>query len=95
MGKNGLKPPVFGAVKDYVRDNVGKTVSIKEIFGCGAIGRNSYACYLCALKNAGYVEVVKGKGLSDPESEYLIVKAMPENYTSVLLKREIKLKKNN
>lgn len=94
MGKNGTKPPVFGIVKDYINSHVGETVSIKEIFGAGALGRTAYACYLATLCKIGYTRLVSGAGYTDPEAKIQIVKALPIDYKSMDMKNEAKNLKN-
>lgn len=86
MGKNGINPSAFGCVKSYVRTNVGKTVSITEIFGHNASERNAYNSYLSMLVRAGYAEITDGAGFTDPMTMVHILKALPEDWGSADLR---------
>jgi hypothetical protein len=90
MGKNGINPSAFGAIKIYLQEHVGQTVSIKNIFGCGALGRTSYNSYLSMLIRAGFCERLDGAYLSDPNVMIRIIKALPFDWGSADLKSAAK-----
>ena len=86
MGKNGINPSAFGQVKAWLRENVGKEVSITEIFGHDASKRNAYNSYLSMLVRVDCAKLVDGVGFTDPMAVIRILKALPEDWGSADLR---------
>lgn len=91
MGRNGKKAPVFAEMVKFINDNVGKVVSSKEILLGKDPGRNSETAYLYKFVKLGYVEPTEEGLVKDKNADFVIVKAFPKHYNSVMLMDELKI----
>lgn len=91
MGRNGKKPSVFTEMVKFVNDNIGKVVSSKEILLGKEPGRNAETAYLYKFLKLGYVKRVDGDFMSDKDSLYIMEKAFPKHYNSVMFMDELKV----
>ena len=91
MGKNGKNRPVFPDIVKFVNENVGKTVTSKEILLGKEPSRNSETAYLYKLVKLGYVKPINDGRVMSSSATYKIVKGFPPHYNSVMLMDELRI----
>lgn len=92
MGRNGKKTAVFPEMVKFINNNIGKTVSSKEIlFGKGP-GRNSETAYLYKFVKLGYIKPAdENSFVKDKDANFIIMKGFPKHYNSVILMDELRV----
>lgn len=91
MGRNGKKDAVFTAVVKFISSNFNKEVSSKEILLGKEPGRNAETAYLYKFIKLGYVEPLDNCFVSDKQARFKIVKELNPRYTSVMIKKDLRL----
>lgn len=91
MGRNGKKTPVFGQVMHFINSHVGETVTSFELLLGNTPDRGAATSYLYKFIKLGYIRIVEGTSVLDPNARYEILRAMPPGYNSQKMKQEMKL----
>lgn len=91
MGRNGKNAPVFTEMVKFVNDNVGKTVTSREILLGKEPGRTSETAYLYKFLKLGYVKAVDDGLVMCKDTKYEIAKSFPAHYSSVMLMDELRI----
>lgn len=90
MGRNGKSPALFPVMINFINMNVGKEVIFTDITNGVKPGRNTPTCYVYNLMRLGYIEQCCGLTASDSRAKFKIIKPLARDYTSTIMKKELK-----
>lgn len=92
MGRNGKEPSAFNRMIELINSNVGKELTTEQLLAGKAPSCKDVATnYLYKFIKLGYISLVSGDKVLNPEAVYHVLNAFPPGYNSVVFMDELRL----